>query len=92
MFNRTWEHFTSHRHAPVGESLHAPIAVQKENVLYFAAPLFGGYHTWDYWAYRAMAVKLLRDFLPPALVKTNAPGWVEVTLHQQSETDNQTRT
>jgi hypothetical protein len=88
MFNRTWEHFTSHRHAPVGESLHAPIAVQKENVLYFAAPLFSGYHTWDYWAYRAMAIKLLRDFLPPALVKTNAPGWVEVTLHQQSKTDN----
>jgi hypothetical protein len=86
-FNRTWEHFTSHGHAPVGKSLHAPIAVQKDNVLYFAAPLFGGYRAWDYWAYRAMAANLLRAFLPPALVVPNAPGWVEVTLHQQLGTE-----
>jgi hypothetical protein len=83
MFNRTWEHFTSHSHAPVGESLHAPIAVKKDNVLYFAAPMFSGYRTWDYWAYRSMAVKLLRDFLPAALVIPDAPGWVEFALHHQ---------
>jgi len=88
IFNRTWEHFTSHRHAPVGDSLNAPIAVQKGSVLYFAAPLFGGYHAWDYWAYRAMAIKLLRGFLPPALVIPNAPGWVEVTLHHQPEAES----
>ncbi len=86
MFNRTWEHFTSHQHAPVGASLNAPIAARKGNVLYFAAPLFGAYRTWDYWAYRAMAVKLLRGFLPPALVLPGAPGWVEVTLHRQPQT------
>lgn len=85
MFNRTWQHFTSHRHAPVGDSLNSPIAVQKGNVLYFSAPLFGAYRTWDYWAYRAMAIKLLRDFLPPALVIPTAPGWVEVTLHHQPQ-------
>jgi hypothetical protein len=83
MFNRTWEHFTSHRHAPVGETLDAPIAVRKGSVLYFSAPLFGAYQAWDFWAYRAMAVELLRDFLPPALVIPNTPGWVEVTVHDQ---------
>lgn len=83
LFNRTWEHFTSHQHAPVGDSLHAPVAVQNGSVLYFAAPLFGAYRTWDYWAYRAMAVGLLREFLPPALIRVDGPGWVEAALHTQ---------
>jgi hypothetical protein len=83
LFNRTWEHFISHQHAPVGESLDAPVAVQSERVLYFAAPLFAAYREHDYWAYRAMAQVLLDGFLPSPLVQTNAPGWVEVTLHEQ---------
>ncbi len=85
LFNRTWEHFTSHRHAPVGESLNAPLAVKNSHILYFAAPLFNAYRTWDYWAYRAIAVSALRDFLPPALLKPRAPGWVEMTLHTQAQ-------
>lgn len=87
-FNRTWEHFTSHQHAPVGGSLDAPVAVQSDNVLYFAAPLFGAYRSWDYWAYRAIAVKLLRGFLPPALLLPSAPGWVETALHTQPAGEN----
>ncbi len=43
LFNRTWEHFMGHQHAPVGESLNAPVAVSNEQVLYFAAPLFSGF-------------------------------------------------
>jgi Beta-galactosidase trimerisation domain len=85
LFNRTWEHFTSHQHAPVGDSLNAPIAVRMGRVLYFAAPLFNAYRSWDYWAYRAVAVSALRDFLPPALLKPRAPGWVEMTLHTQPQ-------
>jgi hypothetical protein len=84
LFNRTWEHFTSHRYAPAGESLNSPVAVKKGNILYFAAPLFNAYRSWDYWAYRAIAVSALRDFLPPALLKPQAPGWVEMTLHTQA--------
>lgn len=82
-FNRTWEHFTSHQHAPVGASLDAPLAVQSEKVLYFAAPLFSAYRAWDFWAYRAMAIKLLRGFMRAPLVLPVGPGWVETTLHHQ---------
>jgi len=88
LFNRDWDHFTSHQHAPVGDSLGSPIAVQKDQILYFAVPLFGGYRNWDYWAYRALAIKQLRNFLPPALVIAHAPGWVEVSLHHQPRTEN----
>jgi hypothetical protein len=85
LFNRTWDHFTSHRHAPVGESLNSPIAVKNDHILYFAAPLFTAYRSWDYWAYRAITASALHDFLPQALLKPQAPGWVEMTLHSQPE-------
>jgi hypothetical protein len=83
LFNRTWAHFVSHQHAPVGELLNTPVAVRNEQVLYFAAPLFAAYREHDYWAYRAMAQSLLEAFLPPPLLKAEAPGWVTFTLHQQ---------
>jgi hypothetical protein len=83
LFNRTWEHFISHQHAPVGEALGAPVAVRRENVLYFAAPLFTGYRRHDYWAYREIVRSALADFLPPLLVKPTAPGWTEVSLLEQ---------
>lgn len=83
LFTRTWEHFTSHAQAPVGDSLQAPVVVQNDSTLYFAAPLFSAYREHDYWAYRAIAITSLRAFLPSPLVRTNAPGWVEITLHTQ---------
>jgi hypothetical protein len=83
LFNRSWEHFTSHAQAPVGASLGCPLVVEKGNILYFAVPLFGAYRNHDYWAYRAMALNALRDFLPPPLLVPSGPGWAEFTLHTQ---------
>ncbi len=87
LFDRTWEHFTSHAQAPVGESLGSPLVVENESVLYFAAPLFGAYRDHDYWAYREMALNALRGFLPQPLLKLSGPGWVEATLHEQPAGD-----
>jgi hypothetical protein len=83
LFTRAWNHFTGHQQAPVGDSLQAPILVQNERILYFAPLLFSAYRNYDYWAYRAMAVTALRQFLPPGLLLPKAPGWVEFTLHHQ---------
>jgi hypothetical protein len=87
LFNRTWEHFISHKHAPVGASLNAPVAVYKDNVLYFAAPLGAGYKEHDYWVYRAIVQNALRHFLPPPVLIPGGPGWVEFTLHRQPASD-----
>ena len=86
LFNRTWEHFTSHAHAPVGDLLHAPIAVRQNNVLYFAAPLFAAYRQHDYWAYREIVRNAMEMLLPQPVLRSNAPGWAEVTLHTQAAT------
>ncbi len=84
LFNRTWKHFMGHQHAPAGESTGGPVAVMSDSVLYFAAPVFSGYRQYDYWAYRAIAEKLLAAFLPAPLLKPEAPGWVEMDLHTQA--------
>jgi hypothetical protein len=92
LFDRTWEHFTSHAQAPVGESLGFPLVVVCENVLYFAAPLFGAYRDHDYWVYREIATNAIRDFLPRPKLKLSGPGWVEATLHEQpADGDHQER-
>ncbi|HEX2740367.1 MAG TPA: beta-galactosidase trimerization domain-containing protein, partial [Rubrobacter sp.] len=87
LFDRTWEHFTSHAQAPVGDTLGSPIIVRNENVLYFAAPLFGAYRDHDYWAYREIALNAIRSFLTRPLLKLSGPGWVEATLHEQPESE-----
>jgi hypothetical protein len=93
LFTRTWEHYTSHQHAPVGDDLGTPVMVRSSNVLYMAAPLFTGYKNHDYWAYRAAALAALRAFLPAPLIKLDGPGWVECTLHHQPEaTEHAART
>ncbi len=83
LFDRTWEHFTSHAQAPVGESLDSALVVEGEGVLYFAAPLFAAYRDHDYWVYREVALNAIRDFLPRPKLKLSGPGWVEATLHKQ---------
>jgi hypothetical protein len=87
LFDRTWEHFTSHAQAPVGESLDSPLVVEGEGVLYFAAPLFGAYRDHDYWVYREVAINAIRGFLPRPMLKFSGPGWVEATLHEQPAGD-----
>jgi hypothetical protein len=68
------------------------LVVVCENVLYFAAPLFGAYRDHDYWVYREIATNAIRDFLPRPKLKLSGPGWVEATLHEQpADGDHQER-
>jgi Beta-galactosidase trimerisation domain len=88
LFDRTWEHFTSHAQAPVGTSLDYPLVVEGESILYFAAPLFGAYRDHDYWVYREVAKNAIRGFLPRPKLKLSGPGWMEATLHEQPADDD----
>ena len=84
LFDRTWEHFTSHAQAPVGDPLGTPIVVHDDRVLQFAAPLFLGYRDSDYWVYREIVRSMLDAFLPDRAVRVHGPGWIEVGLLQQA--------
>jgi hypothetical protein len=86
LFERTWEHFTSHAHAPVGTSLDAPVVVRDDRVVYVAAPIFGAYRESDYWVYRELMRTVLGWLVPEPLVRIHGPSWLEVSLMRQDPT------
>lgn len=85
LFTRTWDHFTSHAQAPVGAAVGGPIVVASDRVLYFAAPLFRGYGTHDYWVYRELMRAAIDSFLAEREVSVEGPGWLEVGLLRQAK-------
>lgn len=84
LFNRTWRHLTSHAHAPVGDSLDAPLVVRNKSVLYFSAPLFTCYKNHDYHVYAKIVLAAMEDWLPPRLIIPRAAGFLEFGLHTQT--------
>jgi len=83
-FNRTWEHFCSHQHAPDVPETTSPAAIFGNGIAYFAHNLFS--------QYRLMAQPLYRDFFRAALklcfpdglpVQTNLPSVARFNLMEQ---------
>lgn len=82
-FDRRWDHFTSHMHAPVGDELGAPLLVAGENLVYLAAPLLSSYGRHQYWVYRSFLGRALELALGEQLLVRTGPAWVEATMHTQ---------
>jgi hypothetical protein len=85
-FNRTWEHFTSHQHAPDKPGEATPSAVISPQIAYFAHDLFT--------RYRAHGQPLYRDFFEAALrrlldnelpAETNLPTTGRLGLLEQKK-------
>ncbi|MEO6876265.1 MAG: alpha-amylase family protein [Opitutaceae bacterium] len=83
-FNRTWEHYCSHQHAPDVPTPASPSAVIGQQIAYFAHNIFS--------AYRANGQPLYRDFFEAALrallgnklpVETNLPTTGRIGLMEQ---------
>jgi hypothetical protein len=85
-FNRTWRHFTSHRHSPMAKATRRPAIVQSANgqIVYFAHPLFRLYAQHGYLVYRQLVVNALRMLMPERLMETDAPSFAHVTLTRQN--------
>jgi len=86
-FNRTWEHFCSHQHAPNRpEPSGYDCGVRHGNILYFAHPVFRHYRSYGAVAQREFIVRAIRAFLGDALtLATNLPSTARVTLTVQPE-------
>lgn len=83
-FNRTWEHYCSHQHAPNEEKTVSPAAVISKQIAYFAHNIFT--------CYRDQGQPLYRDFIYSAIkrllggelpVVTNLPTAARVNLMEQ---------
>lgn len=86
-FNRTWEHFCSHQHAPNREEPSGfDCGARKGGVLYFSHPVFRHYRANGAVASREFIVRSIRAFLGEGLrVKTNLPSTARITLTAQPQ-------
>ena len=84
-FNRTWEHFCSHQHAPNQEQPSGfDCGVRHGSILYFAHPVFRNYRAYGAVAYREFIVKAIRALLGDSLtLSTNLPSTARLNLTKQ---------
>lgn len=85
-FNRTWEHFCSHQHAPARpEPSGFTCGVRKGNVMHLAHPVFKLYAKSGAVACRDYALAALRALLGPPKVEVSLPSTGRATLMWQPE-------
>ena len=88
-FNRTWEHFCSHKHTPSSGVAGYPGIVKKGNAIYFMHPIFSQYNqNAPRWC-KQLFLNALELLLPDPLVKHDGPSTVMVTLNEQKQENRQ---
>ncbi|WP_218915137.1 beta-galactosidase trimerization domain-containing protein [Caldanaerobius polysaccharolyticus] len=84
-FNRTWEHFCSHRHTPSSGKIGYPGVLKNGSVIYFMHPIFTQYNqNAPRWC-KQLFVNALNILLPDPLIKHNGPSTMLVTLNEQEQ-------
>ncbi len=82
-FNRTWEHFCSHRHTPSAHKRGDAAVVQKGNCIYFMHPIFTEYaENTPRWC-KQLILNALDMLLPDPVVRHDGPSTVVATLNKQ---------
>lgn len=88
-FERTWEHFCSHRQTPPAHNQRAGYPGitlnEKGNVAYLAHPVFMGYRQQATPWYKKLVLAALKLLLPDPLTVTDAPSTAQVTILRQEE-------
>lgn len=82
-FDRTWEHFCSHRHTPVAGESPFPAVVATANTAYFVHPIFASLMRHGVTTYKKLFLNVLRRFVNEPLVRTSAPSTARITLLRQ---------
>lgn len=83
-FNRTWEHFFSHRHTPSSGEEGGPGVLQNGRAIYFMHPVFTQYHqNAPLWVKRVV-INAVRQLLPEPVLVLGAPSSTIAALNQQN--------
>ncbi len=84
-FDRTWQHFCSHRQTPSSGELGAPAALRRGAVIYFAHPIFRQYHrNAPRWC-KQLLLNALDMLLPDPLLRHGGPTGMLTALNEQSD-------
>lgn len=82
-FNRTWQHFCSHRHTPAASPADYPAVVRKGSCVYFMHPVFSMYNAnAPHWCKRLVA-NALDLLLPDPLLRAGGPSTALFTVNAQ---------
>jgi hypothetical protein len=82
-FNRTYQHFCSHRQTPSSGEAVYPGIMRTGNVIYFAHPIFTQYNeNAPHWC-KTLLLNAIDLLLPQPLVKHNGPSTLQVTINAQ---------
>lgn len=82
-FDRTWEHFCSHRHTPSAGKPGNPAIVRNGNVIYFSNPIFTIYQKMAPLWCKQLLLNALDLLLPDPLIRHQGPSTLLVTLNEQ---------
>ena len=83
-FNRTYQHFCSHFHTPVEKAAQYPAVTAKNDVIYFAHPIFRMYMKHGMRVYKQLFLNALSRLINDPLVQTNAPTTAHISLTHQA--------
>jgi hypothetical protein len=83
-FNRTWDHFCSHRHTPSAGERGYPGVTRNGRAIYFMHPVFGQYHTnAPHWV-KQMVSNAIGELLPEPVLRVRAPSSTLTAVNEQS--------
>ena len=88
-FNRTWQHYCSHQHAPSSGKVYGPAVVQSGQTIYFAQPIFAQYHqNAPRWC-RTLLKSVIERLLPQPVLRVKAPPTLIATVTRQAKPNRQ---
>ena len=83
-FDRTWEHYASHRQTPSSGKTGNPAVVKNGRAIYFAHPIFSQYQkNTSIWC-RTLFANALDMLLPEPVLRVDGPSTLQATLNQQT--------
>ncbi len=83
-FNRTWEHFCSHRHTPSSGREAYPAITRNGRAIYFAHPIFEQYHRNAPRWVKILVRNALQMLLPEPVLRVDGPSSLIVTVNEQA--------
>jgi hypothetical protein len=82
-FNRTWEHFCSHRHTPSAGVQGKPGIIRNGNVITFSHPIFSQYEQNAPSWVKKLFLNAVKMLLPTPLLAVEGPSSVIATVNHQ---------
>ena len=83
-FDRTYEHFSSHRQTPWEQITDYAVATQRGNIVYLSFPVFAAYAQNAYRVHKLLVRNCLRRLLPNPLLIAELPSTTEATVTEQN--------